>query len=81
MDTPNLSKAIRTVEVDGKAYFDLEQLLEMMYEVVNTSFVAAAESKDPALGIMTTGMQSLCRALDGVLALHRTVRGPDDQPS
>lgn len=75
---PNLSQAMRIVEVDGRVYFDLEQLLEMMYEVVNNSSIVATEAKDPALGIMTAGMQTLCQALDAVLTAQKVALGLDD---
>lgn len=76
---PNLSQAMRVAEINGKVYFDLEQLLEMMYEVVNISHITATEAKDPALGIMTTGMQTLCQALDAVLTAQKVALRLDGQ--
>ncbi|AXG66292.1 hypothetical protein SEA_ANNADREAMY_207 [Streptomyces phage Annadreamy] len=71
MDMPNLSQAIDVQAFDGKLYFDLDKTLEIMFEVASTSQVVATESHDAALGVMTMGMVSMCRALEAVLEAHK----------
>ena len=68
---PYLSGALDVREIDGKLFFDLEQLLDLMYRAANESSVASTKMRDPALGIMTIGMVGLCKALDDVLAAHQ----------
>jgi len=75
MEMMGLSKALRTKEVDGRVYFDLEQLLEIMYTVCNETSVLATKMHDPALGTMTLGVAQMCKALDDVLTVHKAAYG------
>ena len=68
---PNLSQAIDVKEFDGKLYFDLDKTLEIMFEVASASQVAATESRDASLGIMTMGLVTMCKALEAVLEAHK----------
>ena len=75
----SLSKALRTEIVDGRVYFDLEQLLEIMYDVCNKTSVLATKMLDPALGTMTLGVAQMCKALDDVLTVHKAAHGLTEQ--
>ncbi|AXH68899.1 hypothetical protein SEA_COMRADE_217 [Streptomyces phage Comrade] len=75
MEMINLSKAMRTEVVDGRIYFDLEQLLGIMYDVCNKSAVMATDHQDPVLGTMTLGVANMCKALDDVLTLQKEAHG------
>ncbi|XAO35389.1 hypothetical protein SEA_FRANCOB_225 [Streptomyces phage Francob] len=75
MENMSLSKALRTEVVDGRVYFDLEQLLEIMYDVCNKTSVLATKMLDPALGTMTLGVAQMCKALDDVLTVQKAAYG------
>ncbi|WNN94779.1 hypothetical protein SEA_PHREDRICK_225 [Streptomyces phage Phredrick] len=75
MENMALPKALRTKVVDGRVYFDLEQLLEIMYDVCNKTSVLATQLMDPALGTMTLGVANMCKALDDVLTVHKAAHG------
>jgi hypothetical protein len=79
MENMALPKALRTNVVDGRVYFDLEQLLEIMYDVCNKTAVLATELRDPALATMTLGVANMCKALDDVLTVHKAAQGHPDQ--
>lgn len=70
-----LSKALRTKEIDGRVYFDLEQVLEIMYTVCNETSVLATKMHDPVLGTMTLGVANMCKSLDDVLTVHKAAYG------
>ncbi|AZU97265.1 hypothetical protein SEA_EMMA1919_223 [Streptomyces phage Emma1919] len=75
MENMALPKALRTKVVDGRVYFDLEQLLEIMYDVCNKTSVLATELRDPALATMTLGVANMCKALDDVLTVQKAAHG------
>lgn len=75
MKVPNLTKQMKAENVNGKVYIDLELLLETMFEACNTGNQVATDSKDPVLGIMVTGMITLCKNLEEVLAAHQRAMG------
>lgn len=72
---PNMAQALRSVEIDGRIFFDLEHFLEMMFEASNGMAVAATEARDPALGIMATGVAGMCNALEAVLTAKQISAG------
>lgn len=79
MDMPNLSQALRTTVVDGRIYFDLEQMLDIMFKTANEASIMSTEMKDPALGIATLGMVNMCNALDAVLTVQKNAYGLQDR--
>lgn len=76
---PKLSQAVRTTIVDGRVYFDLEQMLDIMFDAANASSHVATVARDPALGVMTMGMVNMCRALEAVLTHHKEAGGLIDR--
>jgi hypothetical protein len=79
---PMFSKALETKVIDGKVYVDLEHLVQLIFDISNESSVVATQLRDPALGIMTLGVSSIGKALDGALALQKESAGlgPQHEP-
>ncbi len=73
-----MDNVLRTQVVDGAVYFDLEQFLELMYQSAMNISVIATDTKDPALGIMNTGIVALCQSLDAVLTAKKDEHGLSD---
>lgn len=71
----NVSKALGTKLVDGRVYFDLEQLLAIMYDSVNAMAELATKTQDPVLGTMNLGVANMCKALDSALTLKKESYG------
>ncbi|WMI33825.1 hypothetical protein SEA_PATELGO_223 [Streptomyces phage Patelgo] len=80
MEMLNVSKVLGTKLVDGRVYFDLEQLLSIMYDSVNSMAELATKIHDPVLGTMNLGVANMCKALDSVLTLQKEAHGVWDQP-
>lgn len=80
MEMLNVSKTLGTKVVDGRVYFDLEQLLSIMYDSCNEMAVLATETRDPVLGTMNLGVANMCKALDAVLSLKKEAYGIWDDP-
>lgn len=72
---------LRTKVIDGRIYVDMEQLVELIFDISNQSAVAATEMRDPALGVMTLGVAELGKALDGALEAKQGAAGlgPDSK--
>lgn len=75
---PMFSKALETKVIDGRVYVDLEQLTQLIFDIANQSAIAAAQMRDPALGVMTLGVSHIGKALDGALELKREAAGLSD---
>jgi hypothetical protein len=79
---PMFSKALKTEVIDGKVYVDLDQLVQLIFEVTNESTIVATQLRDPALGVMAAGVGAIGQALEGVLQLKKQAHGvyPRSQP-
>lgn len=75
MKVPLFSEALKTEVINGRVFIDLEQLVELIYNVSNETTIAATEVRDPALGVMAMGVGHIGKALDGSLELHKEAHG------
>jgi hypothetical protein len=75
------SKALRTRVIDGRVFVDLEQLVELIFDVSTQTSLVATNTSDPALGIMTLGVSHLGQALEGTLTLQKQAHGLGVQPT
>lgn len=80
MEMLNVSKTLGTKLVDGRVYFDLEQLLGIMYDSVNSMAELSTKTRDPVLATMNLGVANMCKALDSVLTLQKEAHGVWDEP-
>jgi hypothetical protein len=78
---PMLNEALRTEVIDGKVYVDLEQLVQLIFDVANESTIVATRTHDPGLGVLALGVSHLGQALDGLLETQKEAAGlrPDGE--
>lgn len=81
MKLPMFNEALRTEVIDGKVYVDLEQLVQLIFDVANESTIVATRTHDPGLGVITLGVAHLGKALDGLLEVQKEAAGlsPDGE--
>lgn len=66
-----LNEALRTKVIDNAVYVDMDQLVQLIFDIANESALAASRLNDPGLGVMTLGVSHLGKALDAVLELQK----------
>ncbi|UUG69513.1 hypothetical protein SEA_SHAM_212 [Streptomyces phage Sham] len=79
MKLPMFTKVLETKVIDGKVFVDLEHLVQLIFDIANESSIAATQTRDPALGVMTVGVATLGQALDGALEARKDAAGLTDR--
>lgn len=77
LTSPMFAKALRTKVIDGRVFVDLEQLVELIFDVSTQTSLVATNTNDPALGIMTLGVSHIGQGLEGALTLQKKAYGLD----
>ncbi|QWT30082.1 hypothetical protein SEA_TUNATARTARE_220 [Streptomyces phage TunaTartare] len=79
MKLPMFTKVLETKVIDGKVFVDLEHLVQLIFDISNESSIAATQTRDPALGVMTVGVATLGQALDAALEARKEAAGLTDR--
>ncbi|AVD99396.1 hypothetical protein SEA_BILLNYE_225 [Streptomyces phage BillNye] len=71
----NLTAQLNPKVVDGKVYFDLDALCEVLFSHCTEMSQLANDLRDPMLGLMVMGQTVLAQALDDVLGAEQAKHG------
>lgn len=75
MEALNLTAQLNPKVIDGKVYFDLDALCEVLFQHCTRASQAANDLGDPLLGLMVMGQTVLAQALDDALGAVQAEHG------